>query len=340
MLLARIRCVRALRPILLAAGAVGLVLLVRQLGAGQIASALGQVRWWQFAGLCALYGLNVAIDATAWRYTLARDVPLLKLVLARCAGEAANALTALASIGGEAVKAWLVRVEVPYRESIPSLILAKTAEQVAQLLLLCAGIVVAWNTAVVGPTLRAAMLWLLVGELIGVGGFVLVQVAGVARNAGRLLSAIGFDGAACGQELDAALRGFYRKEWRRFIVATVLHLLGWTIGVVDAFVIMHALGLAPSFALATVVEALWCGVRFATFFIPASLGPLEGASAAAFPALGITASAGLAFTLVRRARQLVWIGLGAAILLAMRPARTVVGRQPSPAARGGRRLIT
>jgi hypothetical protein len=101
------------------------------------------------------------------------------------------------------------------------------------------------------------------------------------------------------------------------------------VAIVDAFVIMHALGLAPSFALATVVEALWCGVRFATFFIPASLGPLEGANAAAFPALGIAGSPGLAFTLV------VWIGLGAAILLAMRPARAVVGPQPSPAARGG-----
>ena len=46
----------------------------------------------------------------------------------------------------------------------------------------------------------------------------------------------------------------------------------------------------------------------------------------------LAASAGLAFTLVRRARQLVWIGLGAAILLAMRPARGVLSEEARPAA--------
>lgn len=67
-------------------------------------------------------------------------------------------------------------------------------------------------------------------------------------------------------------------------------------------------------------------------FVPASLRPLEGANAAAFPALGLAASAGLAFTLVRRARQLVWIGFGAAILVAMWPPRGLVREEARPAA--------
>jgi hypothetical protein len=68
--------------------------------------------------------------------------------------------------------------------------------------------------------------------------------------------------------------------------------------------------------VATVIEALASGVRFVTFFVPASLGALDGANAGAFAALGWTASAGLAFSLVRRARQAVWIGVGLGILLA------------------------
>ena len=55
--------------------------------------------------------------------------------------------------------------------------------------------------------------------------------------------------------------------------------------------------------------------------MPASLGTLEGAYAAAFTALGWAASDGLAFSLVRRGRQAVWIGIGLAVLGAMGASR-------------------
>jgi hypothetical protein len=86
-----------------------------------------------------------------------------------------------------------------------------------------------------------------------------------------------------------------------------------------------------SLVAATIIEALGTGVRFATFFVPASLGTLEGAYAAAFTAFGWTAGDGLAFSLVRRARQLVWIGIGLAILVALGATRTA-GKEPATSA--------
>ena len=84
----------------------------------------------------------------------------------------------------------------------------------------------------------------------------------------------------------------------------------------EALLILAVFGLPASLLVATVLEAFGSGVRFATFFVPASLGALDGANAGAFAALGWTASAGLAFSVVRRARQAVWIGVGLVILLA------------------------
>jgi glycosyltransferase 2 family protein len=69
-------------------------------------------------------------------------------------------------------------------------------------------------------------------------------------------------------------------------------------------------------ATATVIEAVGSGVRFATFLVPGSLGVLEGANTGLFVALGLSASAGLAFSLVRRARQAVWIAIGLLLLVA------------------------
>lgn len=82
-----------------------------------------------------------------------------------------------------------------------------------------------------------------------------------------------------------------------------------------------------SLVAATVIEALGTGVRFATFLVPAGIGTLEGANAAAVAALGWAASDGLAFSLVRRGRQAVWIGLGLEIVVAMGATRAA-GRKP------------
>lgn len=99
----------------------------------------------------------------------------------------------------------------------------------------------------------------------------------------------------------------------------------------EVLLILWSLQVPASLVAATVIEALGTGVRFATFFIPGSLGTLEGANAAAFAALGWAASSGLAFSLVRRGRQAAWIGLGLAIVVAMGATRAADRRPVEPA---------
>ena len=50
----------------------------------------------------------MAVDTLGWRFAFPRDpAPFHRLYGARLAGEALNLVTALGSVGGEAVKAWL-----------------------------------------------------------------------------------------------------------------------------------------------------------------------------------------------------------------------------------------
>ena len=173
---------------------------------------------------------------------------------------------------------------------MPSLILAKTAEVVGQALLLATGILVAWATGVVGWSLLGPMCYLLVVEVIGVGGFILAQVAGGVGRAGRLLAWAGAGRGA--HRVDGAVREFYRSHWRSLLVSVGLHFASWLVGTMEVLLILRSLHVEASVATATVIEALGTGVRFATFFVPASLGTLEGANAAAFTALGWAASDG------------------------------------------------
>jgi uncharacterized protein (TIRG00374 family) len=311
---------KAIRAILLVGGLVVLAFLVARVGIESVVSVLSRLTWWQVVLICLPYGLIMAVDTLGWRYAfISNPPPYLRMLAARTAGEAVNIVTALGSVGGEAVKVWLLRPAVPYDESVPSVVIAKTTSTMAQTLLLVVGLVLAVTTLTVAGDVIWAMLALLGVELLLVGGFFVTQVAGLVRRAGRLLAWSGLiENASGAEDLDARLRRYYRENWRRFVLSVTFHFGGWLLGALEVLVMLYVLDIPVSMATATVIEAVGSGVRFASFLVPGSVGVLEGANTGVFAALGLGASAGLAFSLVRRARQGVWIGIGLIVLVSAR----------------------
>ena len=311
---------RALKTVLLVLGLLFLAALVYWVGADPILETMRRLTWWQFVLVCLPYAVIMAVDTLGWRFAFARDhAPFWRLYGVRVVGEALNVVTAVGSVGGEAAKVWLLRRDVSYAESLPSVIVAKTTITIAQALFLLLGIVLAATALQVDSQILRAMLWLLIIEVVAVAGFFLAQLSGLVARGGRLLQTFGVvSDVSHATQLDEALRGYYRREWRRFTLSVAFHLGGWLLGALEAFVMLWALGIGADVVVATVIEALGSGVRFATFLVPASLGAFEGANAAAFGVLGFGAGAGLAFSLVRRARQVVWVVIGIGVLLAMR----------------------
>jgi uncharacterized protein (TIRG00374 family) len=323
-----------LRPLLLVGGLVVLAVLVVRVGADSVLSVLGRLMWWQLVLVSIPYGLTMAVDTLGWRYAfIGAAPPYLRMLAARTAGEAVNIVTALGSVGGEAVKVWLLRPAVPYDESVPSIVIAKTTSTMAQALLLLLGLFLALTTIKVDGDVVWAMLALLAVELLLIGGFFLTQVAGLVKRAGRLLAWSGLiKNATAADQLDGRLRRYYRESWRRFALSVSFHFGGWLLGVLETLVILWVLEVPVGIVTATLIEALGSGVRFATFLVPGSLGVLEGANTGLFDALGLGASVGLAFSLVRRARQGVWIGIGLVVLVVARlqaPSTASAKRRPA-----------
>jgi uncharacterized protein (TIRG00374 family) len=322
------------RAVLLVGGLVVLAFLVARVGIESVMSVLSRLTWWQLVLICLPYGLIMAVDTLGWRYAfISNPPPYLRMLAARTAGEAVNIVTALGSVGGEAVKVWLLRPAVSYDESVPSVVIAKTTSTMAQTLLLLVGLVLAVTTLTVAGDVIWAMLVLLGVELLLVGGFFVTQVAGLVRRAGRLLAWSGLiENASAAEDLDARLRRYYRENWRRFVLSVAFHFGGWLLGALEVLVMLYVLDIPVSMATATVIEAVGSGVRFASFLVPGSLGVLEGANTGVFAALGLGASAGLAFSLVRRARQGVWIGIGLIVLVSARLLATSAAPAERPAA--------
>ncbi len=316
---------RVLRITLLVLGVVLLAVLVRE---NDPASILAWVRRlsWRLAIVVVFPAVVVTLfDTLGWRFAFTRDrVPFRTLLAARVAGEAFNLTTPTASVGGEAVKAFLLRAHVPLEESLPSVIVAKTTITIGQALLLLVGLVVAWVILPPESALLHSMPWFLGVEVAVLTLFVVAQLYGTMGPAARVLGMLGVrsvrNASGVMVSVDDALASFYRRQPARLVLSIAFHFFAWLLGAVEVSLTLAFLGIHVSWATALVIEAFGTAVKVATFVIPGSLGVLEGGFAAAFAAFGLGAPVGISFSLVRRVRELVWAGIGMMLFAAMRPA--------------------
>jgi glycosyltransferase 2 family protein len=304
-----------------------LAVLVAQNDPAAIVGSIADLSWRLPVILCFPVVLVAVFDTLGWRFAFLRAVGFRVLFASRLAGEAFN-LTTPAALGGEAVKAWLLRGRVPLDASLASVIVAKTTITIAQGIFLLLGVVVAWSTILQGSLLLYGMLWLLGLEAIALSLFVLVQTRGMLGWVGRLFDRLGV-GAIRGRStlgrVDDALGQFYRTAPGRLALSIAFHFGAWFLGSLETWLILKFLGNEVSFATATVIEAFGTAIKVATFLIPASLGALEGGFLATFVALGLSAPAAISFSLVRRVREVLWIVIGLVVFAVMRPREPLGG---------------
>src|SRR2546422_7701437 len=213
---------------------------------------MGEIGW--LAPLVLLPWIVIAcFDALGWRCTLppsaAARVPLRSLVLVRMAGEAINSVTPTAAVGGEPVKAHLLRSwGVAGSDSLASIVIAKTALTVSQSLFIVLGVAalcVRWERRGLGAGLVALLLVVLAAFTMAL---VRLQrrapVTSVWRWARRIAPrsrlVAPFERSA--RAIDARLAQFYRLEGNAFWNASGWHFAGWVLGAGEVFFIMFLIG--------------------------------------------------------------------------------------------------
>jgi putative membrane protein len=288
-----------------------------------VLASIADLHWRLAIVLCFPAVLVAFFDTLGWRYAFRREVvPFRALAASRLAGEAFNRTTPTAAVGGEAVKAWLLRGYAPLDTTLASVIVAKTTITLGQAVFFLLGVLVAWETGLAGSALLYGMLWFLVIEVIALGLFVLVQMRGMLGWTGRMLERVGIRPAkvqAMFGRVDDSLGQFYRTAPGRLGLSIGFHAVAWALGSVETWLILRFLGSDVSLATATVIEAFGTGVKVATFLVPASLGVLEGGFVATSAIFGLSATTAISFSLVRRLREAAWVAVGLVTFAAMRP---------------------
>jgi uncharacterized protein (TIRG00374 family) len=304
---------------------VGLLLLVIQNSdADLILAKLTEIGFFSTVSVLAVYFVGFLIDTASWHLTIerlgGRFRQLYDLWKIRMVGEAFNIATPLGTMGGEPVKAALLKnvLGVAYDQGIASLVLAKTINLIALVAYLCIG----YGLILLSPQFSVTFKYLagigLLAFSLGIMGFFCIQ-----RFRGFSRTGSAFFRTRFGKPLHKWLEGmksferelllFYSGSGGRFSRATSLAFLNWIVGTMEVFVIAVFLGSPISIWDAWILESAVQLTRAATFFIPLSLGTQEGALFMVTAAITGDGAFGVAISLVKRLREIVWIAWGFAI---------------------------
>src|SRR5262249_36144130 len=203
-----------IRGLLVVAGLLSVAYLIVTTGVSQIASAMVTLSWRIALLLLVFSGIATVLDTLAWRFAFDRMPRFRRLLWVRLAGEAVNATTA--SVGGEALKVYLLQPEIPAIEASAAMVVGKTGITIAQVAFLGLGVTAALLLVPLPPVVLGAAAVALVLEIIAVTGFVLIQREGAVRRVVSLLRGWSWHTSADRLQglipLDDSLAGFYGRR--------------------------------------------------------------------------------------------------------------------------------
>jgi uncharacterized protein (TIRG00374 family) len=300
-------------------GLLGLVLWQADLGT--VVAQVARIGWQGALAVLAVYFVVFSIDATTWLLALpsvrfgARA--LTRMWRVRLVGEAFNSVMPAAGLGGEPVKAVLLksRYGVGYHQAAASIVLGRTINMLALTVFLAT----AFAVMAASPSLSAAFRG---AGLVGLVVFLSATALLLAVQWWRLPSRAGgwLQRWHSGQRLARALDHirevedlflqFYARHRARLLGGVALAVVQWFVGSLEVYAATVFLGHPVALHDAVMIEAVTQLVRAGAFFIPGNLGAQEGAFVVMCAAVTGSPTLGLSVAVVRRFRELVYILLG------------------------------
>ena len=276
---------------------------------------------WGIGVILAIYLAAFILDSISWQlallslnFDLSNTYKIWKI---RMVGEAVNNTTPLATMGGEPVKAVLLKkhFSIGYREGTASLIIAKTTNLLALVVFLVAGFGFMIATEALPSSYNLVAGAGLIAFTAGILLFFLVQRYKISSLAGTWIARTRLgrfleDLLHHVHDMEDRLIHFYIRHRRRFLLALALALANWVIGALELYVTLWFLGHPVTFSEAWIIEAIAQLVRSGAFFIPGALGVQEGAFMIVIEAMTGRGVLGLAVAMIRRFREIVWIAWG------------------------------
>lgn len=329
-----------LKLILLALGLLTLIGLVWHVGFHDILRAMADLGGGPILLVLLPSLLMYLVEAYGWRLTMGSyvgQVAFSRLFAIRTAGEVVNMTTPTAYIGGEPLKAYLLkRYGVPIVDGLASAIIAKTIMTLAEVLFILLGIVLSvWATGRgthfsmpgteagrPGQPMAAAIvavIFLFIATLILLAlqqRGLFMSMLTVLRRCRLRIRFLESRQEKLGA-LDRTIKEFYTRDRKAFLLSIVAFFLGWMAEALEVFAILYFVG-PPAYAVESIsIAAFALIIKGGSFFIPGSIGVQEGGNVLLLMAYGYSEVSGITFAILRRIREVVWIVIGLGCLAAL-----------------------
>ncbi len=312
---------KLIRLLLPALGLLLLGYLVGKMGVGEVWRHLVVVKW-SFPVVLAIAFLWHLSNSLAWSFAFppgAFRPPFSALLRAKLAGDAVSQLTPLANLGGEPLKAYLLRGQAPTSLSLAAVVVNKTTQVFTGLVFSSLGfllVVFSWDLPHALPrSVELGLALILVTSGLMVWGLyrqqhrLFTSLLVLVRRLGIKTDWIESKMAKA-QRIDHHIGHFYHRHKLRLVAVAGCHALGWLLGTCETYVILKALGVDIDFAVALLLTSLSVSINSLFFFMPSNIGVLEGSQVFLFISLGLNPAAGLSMGIVKRLRKIFWICVG------------------------------
>ncbi|KMP10732.1 hypothetical protein UR09_03590 [Candidatus Nitromaritima sp. SCGC AAA799-A02] len=288
-----------------------------------------------FFFILLIYSIVTWLDTIAWKKTFEPTeetrFSLWNLWCIRQVGEAYNIITPLGTLGGEPVKAQLLKERhgLSLKQGMASQVVARTTLLLGLILFFVPGTFLILQSSIVSEKFKLASLVGMTVFSTLIFLFLLFQVTGTLSVLTGWISRLPMienKSTALMHKLelvDQNISSYYKQHTSRTLESILFAFAGWVVGLGELYVTLYFLGYQPSFIDLWVIEALVQLVRVGSFFIPLSIGAQEGGLIMIFTAMGMPANLGLTVSFVRRIKELLWVGMGLGIgsAFAFRPAK-------------------
>ena len=336
---------RILRAVLVIAGLLVLVLLVRHIGTSTIVDMLRRVGW-GFGIVTALYAVHTALRGVALWQTIGdttiatatdlhgsprigRPLSLGKVIRIRFGTEGVEMLTMTGPFVAEPAKGWLL-----HQSGIDT---ARAFGAVVTEYLLY-NLTAAWMAAVslslllwrneLPLGLKAPAEAVLVGIALVTAGFAAASVTGsgliaptlrgvlrivAPRHVAAVLSRV--------VPIEAILVSFLHDKPSRLAAVVAVETASHALLALEIWVVLVFLGFDIGWTIPVIVEGAVKFIGAVFFFVPGQLGVSESLYSVLMASMGLPAAGGVTMALVRRARALAIGAIGFALLVSKEPAR-------------------
>jgi putative membrane protein len=271
---------------------------------------------WTLPLVITLHLVQLLLSSAAWRTLFIDPRPRIATFFRlRLIREGIDSLFPVAQIGGEVIAArMLTRQGIAAGQAGASVVVDVTLEVMSQVGFLLTGLIAL--TFLAGGDRSVEWLGTMALAISAACGFLLAQRLGLLRLLEMLVESIAAQVPALAgislASLHAAAEGFYRRG-RALLQATLIHFVSWSLGTIETWVILRALGAPANLLQALVMESLGMAARSAGFAIPGALAVQEGGYVLAAISVGLPDSAGLSLSLVKRAREILVGAAGVAL---------------------------